>query len=294
MREGIPSITAAAVSLFRGVASLPGSSVDFVNDRGMRVLLPAPMRGALSALGRVTARRPGLHGALAATSFGLLPHVALRTAAIDAAIRAERAGAGIPQLVLLGAGLDARAFRMPELSETVVIEVDFPSTQAMKRARAAGLAPAAKELRWAPIDFEKDALADVLARAGHRTDQRTVWLWEGVTMYLPPEAIDATLRVVRERSAKGSTLLVTYATEDMAAILHGPLAPLEPLVDFGFGLLGEPLRGRMAPAAAAARLEAHDLHVVSDTGPDAWARVHLRGTPSRLTIGERLAVAVRR
>jgi len=51
MREGIPSITAAAVSLFRGVASLPGSSIDFVNDRGMRALMPRPMRAALGALG---------------------------------------------------------------------------------------------------------------------------------------------------------------------------------------------------------------------------------------------------
>lgn len=293
MREGIPSITAAAVSLFRSVASLPGSRIDFVNDAGMRALMPAPIRTALGALGMVTARRPGLHALLAAPTFGLLQHVALRTAAIDAAIRRERAS-GIPQLVVLGAGLDARAYRMPELAETIVFEVDFPSTQAMKRARAASLVPMAKELRWAPIDFEQDALEDVLARAGHRTDRRTVWLWEGVTMYLPPAAVDATLSVVRDRSSPGSALLVTYATEEMAAILAGPLAPLEPLVDFGFGLLGEPLRGRMEPAAARARLEAHGLEVTNDTGAAEWAREHLRGSPSRLSIGERLARAVRR
>ena len=43
MREGLPSLTAAAVSLFRASASLPGSRIDFVNDRGMRALAP---RGA--------------------------------------------------------------------------------------------------------------------------------------------------------------------------------------------------------------------------------------------------------
>ncbi len=293
MREGIPSITAAAVSLFRGLASLPGSPIDFANDRGMRALMPTGMRAALGALGRVTARRPGLHAALGAPSFGLLQHVALRTAAIDAAVRREREQ-GIPQLVLLGAGLDARAFRMPELSETVVFEVDFPSTQALKRRRAGALVPAAKEIRWAPIDFEKDALDDVLARAGHLSERRTVWIWEGVTMYLPPAAVDATLSVVRDRSATGSTLLVTYATEEMAAILSGPLAPLEPLVDFGFGLLGEPLRGRMDPAVARERLLAHGFGVANDSGPSDWAREHLRGRPSRLTVGERLIRALRR
>lgn len=293
MREGIPSITAAAVSLFRGLASLPGSRVDFANDQGMRALMPGPMRGALAALGRVTARRPAVHALLGAPTFGLMQHIALRTAAIDAAIRRERE-AGIAQLVLLGAGLDARAFRMPELAETVVIEVDFPSTQSLKRARASALKPAAKEVRWAPIDFEKDALSDVLERAGHRLDQRTVWIWEGVTMYLPPAAIDATLSVVRDRSSPRSVLLMTYATEEMAAILSGPLAPLEPLVDFGFGLLGEPLRGRMSAETARERLDAHGLDVVSDTGPAEWAREHLRGPPSRLTIGEHLVRAVRR
>jgi len=293
MREGVPSITAAAVSLFRGIASLPGSRVDFANDRGMRALAPAPLGAALSVLGAMTARRPGLHALLAAPTFGLMQHVALRTAAIDAAIRLERIE-GIAQLVVLGAGLDARAFRMGELSETTVIEVDFPSTQAMKRVRARNLTPAARELRWAPIDFEKEALGDVLVRAGHRADLGTVWLWEGVTMYLAPEALEATLAVVSARSAPGSTLLMTYATEDMAAILAGPLAPLEPVVDFAFGLLGEPLRGRMSRATARARLDAHGFDVVSDSGATEWAREHLRGASSRMTIGERLVRAVRR
>ncbi len=293
MREGIPSITAAAVSLFRGIASLPGSPVDFANDPGMRALVPGPARVMLGALGALAGRRPRVHDVLAASTFGLLQHVALRTAAIDAAIREERA-AGIPQLVILGAGLDARAFRMPELSQSVVFEVDFPSTQALKRARARDLVPAAKELRWAPIDFEKDALSDVLERAGHRTDQRTVWIWEGVTMYLPEAALDATLAVVRDRTRPGGALLVTYATQELASILEGPLAPLEPVVDFAFGLLGEPLRGRMSSERAREKLDAFGLEVVSDTGPDAWARAHLRGRPSRLTVGERLARARRR
>jgi len=293
MRTGIPSLTAAAVSMFRSVASLPGSPLDFANDRGMRVLAPAPMQSALDVLGAITARAPRVHAVLGAPTFGLLQHVALRTAAIDAAIRSARAE-GIPQLVLLGAGLDARAFRMSELSDTKVIEVDFPSTQSLKRARAGERVPTARELRWAPIDFERDSLDEVLARAGHDRDRKTIWIWEGVTMYLAAEAVDATLAVVRDRSAPGSTLLVTYMTEELATILEGPLATLEPIVDFGFGLLGEPLRGRMSSETLRARLASFGLEVVADTGAGDWARDHLRGRASRLTIGERLARAVRR
>jgi methyltransferase (TIGR00027 family) len=292
MREGLPSTTAAAVSLFRSLASLPGSKVDFANDAGMRALAPAPAKAALAALGQLTARRPGLHRVLAAPTFGLLDHVALRTAAIDAAIREERAQ-GLPQLVLLGAGLDARAFRMPELAETVVFEVDFPATQAMKQRRAAGLSPTAKELRWAAIDFTRDRLETVLARADHRTDRRTVWLWEGVTMYLPRAAMESTLEVIAERSLPGSSLLVTYATPELTRVLEGPLAPLEPLVHFGFGVLGEPIRERMTPETARDLLAAHHLRVESDTGSPEWAAAHFRGQPSRLVVGERLARAER-
>src|SRR5688572_10057555 len=132
MREGLPSLTAAAVSLCRVSASLPGSKIDFVNDRGMRALAPRSAQRAFDALGTLTARWPRIHDVIAAPTAGLLVHVALRTAAIDAAIRDE-AERGLPQLVILGAGLDARAYRMPELGASVVYEVDFPATQELKR-----------------------------------------------------------------------------------------------------------------------------------------------------------------
>ena len=292
MREGLPSLTAAAVSLFRGSASLPGSRIDFVNDRGMRVLAPRSAQRTFDAIGTLTARWPRLHDALAAPTGGLLTHVALRTAAIDAAVR-EEAARGLPQLVILGAGLDARAFRMPELAESVVYEVDFPATQELKKARAHGLTAQAREVRFVPIDFERGSLAEVLARAGHRGDLRTVWIWEGVTMYLDPAAMEASLRTISERSAKGSALLMTYGTPELAAILDGVLAPLAPVVDLAFGLLGEPLRGRMTRDEAHARLLAHALVPREDTGSLEWALAHLRGKPSRIVIGERLVRAVR-
>lgn len=292
MREGLPSLTAAAVALFRASASLPGSRIDFANDRGMRVLAPRSAKRAFDALGGLTARWPRLHDALAAPTAGLLTHVALRTAAIDAAVRAE-VSRGLPQLVILGAGLDARAFRMPELAASVVFEVDFPSTQALKKARTAGLTREAREMRFVPMDFERDSLSGALARAGHRADVRTVWIWEGVTMYLEPAALEATLDAIASLGATSSALLMTYGTPELATILEGVLAPTALLVDFAFGFLGEPLRGRMTRETAHARLTAHGLVPHTDTGSPEWARSHLRGRPPRIVIGERLVHAVR-
>lgn len=289
----MPSATAAIVSSLRAMASLPGSQTDLANDPGMRLLVPAS-GPVFSALGSVTARFPGLIDVMNHMSGGLLEHVALRTAAIDEALRSE---GSVPQLVILGAGLDARAFRMPELKKTIVFEVDFPSTQEVKKSRAATLAPVAREVRFVPIDFEREALSDVLDRAGHRRDERTVWIWEGVTMYLERAAIGATLEVVATRSASGSALLMTYGTVGARA----PGSPLEKLVEWvtplAFSALrwsGEPLRGQLTTHEAHALLETRGLVPSFDTGSRDWAAVHLRGRPSAIVIDERLVRAVRR
>ena len=88
-----------------------------------------------------------------------------RAVVIDDAVRAKPH----PQLVILGAGLDARAYRLPELAGVDVYEVDFPATQQDKHDRIKGLRPVARSLRHVPVDFGRDALGSALAAAGHDT-----------------------------------------------------------------------------------------------------------------------------
>ena len=130
-----------------------------------------------------------------------------RTIAIDEA-RARRAAS--PQVVILGAGLDGRAWRMPELRDVTVFEVDHPDSQREKQARAAALPRIAREVRFVPVDFTHDRLDDALAAAGHDPARPTTWIWEGVVMYLERADIEATLRVIQRRSAPGSHLVVLY------------------------------------------------------------------------------------
>src|SRR5262245_58323316 len=130
-----------------------------------------------------------------------------RTLAIDDALLGLPAGA---QVVLLGAGLDARAHRLHSLREATVFELDHPATQAWKRARAEGLPVRARSLVYVPIDFERDSLEGALERAGHCAELHTVWVWEGVITYLRREGIAATLSVLERRSAPGSRLVLTY------------------------------------------------------------------------------------
>jgi O-methyltransferase involved in polyketide biosynthesis len=90
-----------------------------------------------------------------------------RTVAIDDAVRAHPS----PQVTILGAGLDGRAWRMPELPGAAVLEVYRPASQQDKRDRAAGLSGSPPT--FAPVDFRRERLGEALAAAGHRADQAT-------------------------------------------------------------------------------------------------------------------------
>jgi methyltransferase (TIGR00027 family) len=223
-----------------------------------------------------------------AASLGLVDHLELRTRAIDDAVSAA-VQAGARQLVVLGAGLDARAWRMDGLSDVVVFEVDHPATQRYKRARVGELACRARELRFVPIDFERESLEAVLSAAGHEPDARTVWVWEGVTPYLQREAVRATLGTVARRSSPGSRLAVTYATPEAVPSLSSLIG----VALLGFRLIGEPLVGLISTRAMHDELEGAGLHVPEDTSPADWARAFGSSKKRLLFIDERLAVAER-
>src|SRR5580704_2303138 len=102
-----------------------------------------------------------------------------RTRWIDDAL-VEALARNIRQVVILGAGFDCRAFRIPELRAARIFEVDHPQTFATKRAR---LAPFIKDqptsLTFVQIDFNRQVLEVVLRQAGFDPSQPSIFLWEG-------------------------------------------------------------------------------------------------------------------
>ena len=118
---------------------------------------------------------------------------------------------GVSQVVILGAGFDTRAYRLVELLKAArVFEVDQPSTQEYKkrRIRETGI-EVPPNLTYVAVDFRHDKLGDVLAAAGYDSSQRTFFIWEGVTMYLPEAAVEETLRWVAAQ-APGSTIVFDF------------------------------------------------------------------------------------
>ncbi len=205
--------------------------------------------------------------------------VQLRTRELDdLLLDFVRCGGG--QVVILGAGYDARAVRLARSMPGVrTIEVDHPATQGRKRAvlrRSRWTGPEPLYLAW---DFERDAmglLPERLASLGHDPTLPTFTIWEGVTMYLTERAIEETVASVAAWSAPGSALAFEYFRRSSLAsrpVVEQVVAKTVVMRDepFRFGWEPSELPGWLAPrgfeltqdradaAIARARLSSRDL-----------------------------------
>jgi methyltransferase (TIGR00027 family) len=142
---------------------------------------------------------------------GIYEYVLARTKVMDAVFM-DALEARFAQIVLLGAGFDTRALRFADWNRgTKVIELDVPTTQQPKieilRRKKVTLP---QELVFAPINFDKEDIFEVLSKAGYQAGQESLFLWEGVTMYLSAQAVDSTLNFIRTRAAPGSRAAFDY------------------------------------------------------------------------------------
>jgi methyltransferase (TIGR00027 family) len=257
-----PSQTSAMVAFLRALAHDGLTGVPSFADPTAARLLPFPW-STLHAGVRSATRR--LEPEKARRGFSpLVDILPLRTLHIDEEI-AEAVARGCRQLVILGAGLDGRAHRLPGLASVTVFEVDHPATQADKRVRARGLPLAAHRLTYVPVDFEHERLAQRLREAGFDPSAPAVWIWEGVTMYLTDAAIAATLADVSGLSAPGSRLVVNYREP-------GEVTAAERPMHWWFtSRVKEPQIGDRSRDTMAREVEAAGLKVLRDSGGGDWA-----------------------
>jgi methyltransferase (TIGR00027 family) len=139
--------------------------------------------------------------------------IALRTAYLDDhVVHWTKDATSNRQVVLLGAGFDARAARFAKPGVRF-FEVDQPASQAEKLARLRGVhGYPIDAATYVACDFEKDDFLDRLVQAGFDVSAPALILWEGVTYYLPEPAIRATLRRVSKGCDPRSVLLFDYFT----------------------------------------------------------------------------------
>jgi methyltransferase (TIGR00027 family) len=217
MRDGQSSRTAEYNALFRALETCRPARLRLFEDRAARHFLTTSLAvvvklAAIPGVGRLVERYidhrwPGVRTSVVA-----------RTRLIDDTINATLMAASDDerwQFVALGAGFDTRPHRLVSLRSASIFEVDHPATQTTKRARLAAADGAVRpDIRYVATDFAEGHLADRLDDAGYDHTTPTIIVWEGVSNYLTPDAVDTTLRWCAT-TAPGSLLVFTYVHSDV-------------------------------------------------------------------------------
>lgn len=240
-----------------------------VDDDLALSFLPAGLR-AFTRTTRWSVARRLLVQATERTGPGLWANLTCRKRYIGDKL--TQALADVDAVVILGAGLDTKGYRLARHSAIPVFEVDLPINIERKRAvvrRALGAAPPSVHL--VPVDFEKDDLAAELARHGHRGDHRTFFIWEGVTQYLSADGVASTFEFLRS-AAPGSRLAFTYVRRDFidgthrygAESLYRRFRVRSQLWQFG-----------LEPDRVAAFIEPYGWQLIEQAGPDYLAEHYI-------------------
>jgi len=203
------SRTAEQVALFRALETARGHDRVFDDPLAVRFL-----HGGYRLLARAARVRPvglRLSRLIDRRWPGPRPSAVARTRLIDDLV-IEALSRGARQVLLLGAGYDSRAYRLPGIDRVAVFEADHPATQAVKRrlVRGAVRPERRRHVHYVPVDLLREDLGAALLAAGFAALEPTVVVWEGVTNYLSEPAVDTTLRRLAALTATGSSLIFTY------------------------------------------------------------------------------------
>ncbi|HEY1631124.1 MAG TPA: SAM-dependent methyltransferase [Rhizomicrobium sp.] len=250
MEANQPSRTAQGAALHRAAHQLVDTPPVFADPLALRIVGEADAAELRQGKGRQ----------IMAETRPLRLFIATRSRFTEDSL-AEAYADGVRQYVLLGAGLDTFAYeRARAFKDLTIFEIDHPATQAWKRTRLAEAAITVPEsLTYAPVDFERDTLANGLSAAGFDFDKPAFFAWLGVTPYLTREAIMGTLGFIASLKPK-SGVAFDYAeppSEDHA----GFRAMAERVA-----ALGEPFRSLLDPRELAASLKELGFRRIEDFG----------------------------
>jgi methyltransferase (TIGR00027 family) len=275
VRAGQPSGTAEIVCAYRGIAAQhPDPKLRNPDDLAEKLCsrpgtFPRDYAGSRAFIDS--------NGVMYAAYF----MINARTHYIDTALRRALAD-GATQVVILGAGYDSRAYRFRQAYPQVrFFEVDLPATSAKKRERLAEVFGAVPDyVRYAPIDFDKEKLEDVLPPLGYDAKQRTFFILEGVTMYVVEAGNSATLDFIRRNSAPGSRVVYDYL---LRPVVEGNTKGYyaADYIAFAVARRGEPYVTGWTPPEAAAFVKKHGLALVEDVGDRELLKRHMTGSDGK-------------
>jgi methyltransferase (TIGR00027 family) len=247
----------------------------------------------LPRMNRLAMRRAWMRGIFASMvdwkTPGVRGSILCRTRCIDDAVQ-DAFRRGFRAFRILGAGFDTRAYRLPELRRSRVLEIELPKVQGVKRTRLAQGGIDTSNVRFISLDFDTVPLESALIKEGLPADEPVYFVWEGVTQYLSPKGVGAVLDFVGNMPT-GSEIIFRYVLDEVVTKQYLPgrtdefrrAASYQP-ESWHFGI---------DPARLPAFLKEHRLVLTFDVGAD-WHLanyVYSRGRNLPVSEIERIAQA---
>jgi methyltransferase (TIGR00027 family) len=212
MHQNRTSLTAAGIAIARAVESEKSPAERICYDPYARQFVPAWMYflfGFSIKSGYAELRGPGVNGFLVA-----------RERYIDDVLQSFL-NKDLRQLVILGAGYDSRPYRFDLQGQVKTFEVDHPFTQADKLAKVQRIFSKIPEhVTYIPVDFNSQTLSERLPSSGYDPGLFSLFIWQGVTMYLTSAGVDSTLDFIAKNAPPGSAVVFDYVYQEVLDGIH--------------------------------------------------------------------------
>jgi methyltransferase (TIGR00027 family) len=182
---------------------------------------------------------------------------------------------GLEQLIILGAGYDTRAYRIDGMKGKVtVFEVDHPETLQAKMVKTKEIFGSLPDhVVYVPVDFHVERLGQRLMECGYNKSLKTLFVMEGLVMYLPLEAVDDILAFVIGNSGKGSAILFDYFTD---SVIKGTCDAGRNMKEFA-EKAGEPLRFGIKEGSIEVFLMERGFSKIQNVTSDDYKKAYFHG-----------------
>lgn len=280
MKKGKASCSATSTTLFRALESIKPANQRILYDPYAIQFLSGAAKILLNTRFLISGRL--LNRIMQWFISRIIPtgmnYVVVRTRYIDDYLD-QCIEDGIEQLVILGAGYDSRAFRFTALMERAkVFEVDHPDSQKNKKEKVKNIfGDQPEHVIYVPVDFETEKLDEKLVACGYDRNLKTLFIWEGVTIYITPAAVDGILTFVASNSGKGSTIIFDYVYQ---SVIEGRVKEAERLKKQA-ARAGESFKFGIAEGAVEEFLSSRTFCNVKDINAKSLEDKYFRGTGRR-------------
>ncbi|VVB69127.1 Leucine carboxyl methyltransferase [uncultured archaeon] len=197
---------------------------------------------------------------------------------------------GLEQMVILGAGYDTRAHRIEGLNKIRIFEVDHPDTQDVKIEKIKKIFGGLPEhVVYVPVDFESEDLGMKLLEKGYNKSQKTLFVMEGLVMYIPPKAVDETLSFIVRNSGEGSCIIFDYYPQ---SVVDGTseLEAAKNIRNFVISQ-GEPLQFGIEEGAVEAFLKRRGFSRIGNVSSEDYKKAYFHGVNRDRAVSNLLSFA---